>query len=793
MQARWSQQSSSKEPARESEWPRIASPTRAIGLDDWLLAGLLGLVIGVPVYATQRSGWAAGAEVLWPIVLAALLIGWVSARWPAWLGLPLGILSGAGYVFLECGEVLPYVRSLDPVSASIDLAWQLAGGPVAHVLPPGDLSLPDYFRQSALNAGLFCYRLSSWLQSAVGGRTSTDNAIFVACLGIIAWLIALWASWCVYRLQHAALAVLPAGVALVAVSVNTRGGFSEIIVFSFAALLLGLRVNLRRMRVLWDRRGIDYAEDVEWQLAFLALLAVACLTFLAAMIPSATTNPASESFWTAFRGPWSQVEATVNRVFAGVQRTNVGSSASGGQVVLGGSIETAGTNVVFLLRTDEPPPLPSQLLGHLPAGEMPPPSKHYVRALTFDSYGGLQWRRQEGTKTQRAANELVTLGADTLPGKRVEQSLEIVAPRSPTVLGMNEPISVDAPYQVEGDEEDITALSLDRIRSRYRVVSIVPQPTQRQLREAGTNYPRWVQRYLALPDLPRRVIDLARELTGQAPTAYDQAEAIQNYLRRMNYSAEVVPPPEGRDAVDYFLFDGKKGYCDYFASAMVVMLRSRGVPARLATGYALGEYDEEQHAYVARERDSHSWPEVYFPGIGWVEFEPTPSNPVIIRPEDERDALLPVPNLEDIPASQPQASPSWQLQFPVWWLSPLGFATLILGVYQFLAWQSSRLSAGEYARRVYAQLCLYAGWLGVRRRPNQTPYEYGRELERRLRGQLGVAVAHVCDLYVRGAYSRRSLSPRQREELARTWRWIRWRLWRLRWPPSSEPGRTTPQ
>ena len=759
----------------------------APGRDDWLVVLLLAAVIAVPVYATERAGWVGDSEVLWPIALAALAVGWMVARLPALVGLPLGVLAGLAYVYVEVGKVMPYPRPLHYATTAMDLAWQLAGGPVLRVLPPKALAIPDYFQHSGQNALEFAYRLGAWGENATTGRTSTDNLVFLAFLGIGAWLITLWASWCVYRLQHAALGVVPAGVAMVAVTINSRADHTEIILFSCAALLLALRVNLRRMMSGWDRRGVDYADEIELDAGFAAFLAIAAVTLLASLVPAATTNPASETFWTAFRRPWSQVEATVNRVFAGVQRTNVGGVDSSEQVVLGGSIQSAGQDILFLLRTDEPPPIPRQMMGHLPASDMPPPSKHYVRSLTFDTYRGLQWGRHEEARSRRQANEQVTLGADRLSGQRVEQSYEILSPRSQTALVMNQPISADVAYEVVGSEEDIQSLTLDRVRSRYRVVSVVPQPTQRQLRQAGERYPSWVQRYLELPSVPQRVIDLANEVTAKSATPFDKAQAIETYLRRLEYSAQVVPPPQGKDAVEHFLFEGRKGYCDYFASAMVVMLRAEGIPARLATGYATDEYNYDEKAYVARQRDAHSWPEVYFPGVGWVEFEPTPANPVINRPADAEDILKALPQVEAQPSESESATGSLRLPVSPWWLSPLGVLALAYGFLRLSVWWTGRLSAAEYGRLVYSRLCLYAGWLGAVRRPSQTPYEYGQDLQSRLRGDFGAAAARVCDLYVRSAYSHQGLSQRQRRELGKVWSRLRWKLWRLRWP-EKEPG-----
>jgi transglutaminase-like putative cysteine protease len=161
---------------------------------------------------------------------------------------------------------------------------------------------------------------------------------------------------------------------------------------------------------------------------------------------------------------------------------------------------------------------------------------------------------------------------------------------------------------------------------RYTVTARIPTPTNIQLSQAGEVYPEWItDRYLQLPpDFATSIRRLAEDLTRTARTPYDKAVAIRDFLSHIHYSLDGNAPPPGFDGVGYFLFAAKAGNCVSFASAMAVMLRSVGVPSRLNAGYLAGEWDEECGCYVIRERDSHAWPEIYFPGYGWIAFEATP-------------------------------------------------------------------------------------------------------------------------------------------------------------------------
>jgi hypothetical protein len=164
----------------------------------------------------------------------------------------------------------------------------------------------------------------------------------------------------------------------------------------------------------------------------------------------------------------------------------------------------------------------------------------------------------------------------------------------------------------------------------YRVRSHISNPTVVQLRQSGDNYPDWVkQRYLQMPvKISTQIAELAKSITKNLDNPYDKADAITRWLRNnIDYKESLPPPPPNVDPIEWFLFTYKQGYCNYYATAEVLMLRSVGIPARIAVGYAEGAYDSQTDLYTVRQKDSHAWPEVFFNGVGWVEFEPTVSQP----------------------------------------------------------------------------------------------------------------------------------------------------------------------
>jgi protein-glutamine gamma-glutamyltransferase len=162
---------------------------------------------------------------------------------------------------------------------------------------------------------------------------------------------------------------------------------------------------------------------------------------------------------------------------------------------------------------------------------------------------------------------------------------------------------------------------------RYFGYSELPVNNPTALRAAPTVYPENISdHYLQLPPLDARIPALAQTITQRARTPYDKAAAIESYLRtRFSYTLNLSGKP-GADPLAHFLFETRAGHCEYFASSMTIMLRTLGIPSREVNGFLPGEYNELAGDYIVRASDAHSWVEAYFPGIGWVTFDPTPAD-----------------------------------------------------------------------------------------------------------------------------------------------------------------------
>lgn len=164
---------------------------------------------------------------------------------------------------------------------------------------------------------------------------------------------------------------------------------------------------------------------------------------------------------------------------------------------------------------------------------------------------------------------------------------------------------------------------------RYTGLSQLPPLNRARLAAAGTDYPADIRdKYLQLPAaIDQRIAALAQTTTARVVTPYDKAAALENFLKtKYSYTLDLTGKP-GKDPLAHFLFETRAGHCEYFASAMTVMLRTLGIPSREVNGFLPGEYNDLGGDYIVRASDAHSWVEAYFPGDGWIVFDPTPPAP----------------------------------------------------------------------------------------------------------------------------------------------------------------------
>ena len=365
---------------------------------------------------------------------------------------------------------------------------------------------------------------------------------------------------------------------------------------------------------------------------------------------------------------------------------------------------------------------------------------------------------------------------------------------------LNEPFLQDVTYI----ESDIRL----QAHETYGVISYVSDASIEDLQEDHTRYPAWIsERYLQLPeDIPQRVFDLAEDITVDKASSFDKAVAIERYLRReLEYNEQIQAPPENRDKVDYILFDLKQAYCDYYATSMLVMLRSLGIPSRLAAGYSQGStetLENEEEMYLVRSKDAHSWVEVFFPTYGWIEFEPTAAQPTIRRiskPDDDEIDNLPA-NLPPAPPQEdyedlfniqddggldfidiPQSRGLFSFTLPLFGQIEIYGSTLtclfVFGLIGFCGYmyfqRQNRGQSRSQVQEIYKSLLQLSRWLGYPRRETQTPYEHANDLSQTL-PQVKPHINFITQEYVRHEFSRSvTATATTRMRIGDSWRSIK--------------------
>lgn len=272
----------------------------------------------------------------------------------------------------------------------------------------------------------------------------------------------------------------------------------------------------------------------------------------------------------------------------------------------------------------------------------------YWRGLAFDEYDGEGWAVTDthaDTLTLMDNSISLGYGGGDYPSFRTVIQTYFIERELPNLLfSVYEPASVFFPSgTMYRDEYDTLRIPFYlEPGTVYTVVSHVPTHIGKILSVAQSDYPPEItSHYLQLPgELPERVRALARVIVKGQTTPYGKVLAIVDWLHQFPYSLDIPPPPQGRDAVDHFLFDLKKGYCEQFASAFAVLARSVGIPARLVTGYSTGAYNPFTLDYEVRESDAHAWDEVYFSHVGWVPFDASPPFGEIPIPEQRSTTVV---------------------------------------------------------------------------------------------------------------------------------------------------------
>ncbi len=457
-----------------------------------------------------------------------------------------------------------------------------------------------------------------------------DTFLFLGLVSLAYWLIGLSGGFFLARRGDCVVAVFPSGLALLLVQVFDRrhpGGGVYLFLYLFAGLLLVARLYFLNRRADWcqARVHVPVGAKHDWNLA--VLLTVILTLGLAWIMPAPTQAVGFvRRAWQRLTPRWENRETAFGRLIAGLQTENRAAPYVGDMLTL----EQDAANDPGVVFTVELPPVD-------------PVPRYYWRARVYDFYEDGQWTTRSVVIRHFSPAE-APLSLPEAHGAPETYTFTLQMPAAwlftpPRTRWISLPLWVGMARAAPLGMEPLffqTTLNAGQV---YQVQALDFSPTEAQLRAAGLDYPAWIgERYLQLPPaLSPRVRALASELTADAPTPYDKAQAITDWLRAtIRYNEHLPMPPADREMLEWLLFDIQQGFCTYAATAEVILLRAVGVPARLAVGYAEGEIPPGAlRTRLVRQSHAHAWPEVYFPGIGWVEFEPTAAQSPLRRPSGE--------------------------------------------------------------------------------------------------------------------------------------------------------------
>lgn len=710
--------------------------------EGWFSLILLAAVVYSTIWCVQAVGWVDHLNILTPVAAPGLIIGVVAAKQRRFSSVVVHLC------IIAFGLLFAF--------------WQTAGAFYGG------------------NTTQLLHGMHRWLLTVFTGDTSNDDSMFLFFILALGFVLAYTSAWLVYHMRNPWLMIMANAVILLINLDNTDSGFIIfLVVFLIASLLLLLRFHLYESVQLWQRQGLRYADDIGWDIMQAgALVSVGILVF-SWLLPAGYTNGVASQVWNANANPWIQLQDTWNRVISvngGVNPANHGNFRD--TLVLGGNPNLT-HDVVLTVQSDDP--------------------TQYLESLSYDTYTGRSWEDGPTVNISLKANQVLAYGATLTHA--VQQKIALVNPpgeQKAYLLGAPDIISVNVPADVSGSKASYSIISwLNHggnltTGMKYTVVSNASTADEKSLRSVpmpqdAPHYPpdydgivppteydqSVVNTYLQLPNtLDPNIDELARHITAKAPTMYDKVVALESYLRsNYTYSVNILPPPGEQDDASWFLFrSGNKGFCNYFATAMTVMARTLGIPARVVAGYTNGTTDEKHHLHVVHGTDAHAWTQVYFAGYGWINFEPSASfatftrpisAPAIggtsgtsgglgggVNPSKLRRELLgngsEGAGTSSIHATQNQAQLRQQLGLALGGFVLLGLFSCIL----FGIWWRRLFRKYDLPAQLYGRVCVLADWAGIKLRASQTPYEYIHKLTLSA-PQEAATLERLGDIYVR--------------------------------------------
>jgi len=717
--------------------------------DGFLVTGILSLLLFmILAVSLDAANYVDDMTILVPVTLGAFALGILMSfsRFDGFFAFSSSLFSGLAWILFLMTALVGQsnIETITPKGVS-------------------ELQAKSYF---------VLIEWMEWIGAALNGSASEDNFVYIFEMSFLIWWLTFTGIWSIFRYGYTWRAVVPAGVVLV---LNTQFASQPVLgfmmLFSMVVLVLLVRTNLSEQQLRWREQRTYFSPDISFDFMRNALIYSVMVLAIAWILPGLGQIPQVQGALRPLDVVWDGVVQEVYELYPGLNPSQRGGVATFGQSLPLGGARNAGEGPVF------------QVDGL---------SGRYWRAATFDTYTGRGWLN---TGQESASYE----AAETIPSEEwlmrrpLTYTITLMSDSGGVIVGPPDirqaSIPIQALIQPTGDEEADGPAELSLASSRratdvgdsYTVVSNYTDVTVLALNSASTDYPALIQeRYLQLPpDFSPRVAAEAALLTTGYDTVYAKTKAIEAHLRTIPYNDKIDAPAADEDPVEYFLYDIQEGYCDYYATSMAVMLRSLGIPARTASGYAEGSKDPESGITTVTEADAHTWVEVFFPEYGWIEFEPTAQESNLERPNGEEmddSGLIPgrpedrpngaqseAASYEDefsdyggnMPEDVPSFSDSGQSDraWPLWVWAVLTPVVLILGL--LLISRTKRFGPSAFTPHLspilYERMQGWANRLGISVAQADTPYEQAGRLSRALpEGKL--YIDEITEAYVQYSF-----------------------------------------
>ncbi|MFC1909736.1 DUF4129 domain-containing transglutaminase family protein [Chloroflexota bacterium] len=710
--------------------------------------GLMLLVLGIAVYSIEHTRWIDPNPPLMLILVLSILAGLITSK---------SRLSPATAVL-----VAVITGGIVTLWQALDLFTNFS------ILTPDLITTQIYFLWTLISTG----------------KAIFSTIPFSIFLVLAIWLMGFCSIWFLIKRRTVWVAITIGTIAILSNMSNTSENsyLYTILFFPLALLLIG-QVNLTRYIEQSGKVIFVYSRRILFYMTAGLLLTSILAMSIAWGIPVNRTNylqryaNLTEVYQTITRNPNINIFASVPSKWRILASENY-------QALIFGEPDT-GTDVLFTVSS--------------------PSSPAYLRTRSFDVYKSSVWTNSLIRDNQIPGNTIHNNGEKN--EYRSEISYKVInKSKTDIILAAGEFHSTDIPvilHMLEDGNDIVTISSLYQMKpdDEYTITVKLNTGTAEQLSAAGVNYPEHIKDYnLQLPDrLPREVRSLTRFITRNQTTSYDKVVAIRNYLVGLKYVQQGTVPPSGTDAVDDFLFNTREGNCTNFATAMVVMLRCAGVPARISSGYILRQPDAAKNTYNIRPVDYHARPEAYFPGFGWIEFEATPvpefnidlygqmpaTFPTDIQPLAEEIAILEEsPSDPETNSGEGIGTAAMHISTLDDWLneklesSSLGLNTtiflLVIGVLALFLiiaflWMRQwlrRVSREDDPSAIWGRMCSFGSLLKLRPASHQTPLEYGNYLVNAFPGHKN-EIDNLVWMYLENTYGRRENIQEQHRTIIR--------------------------